>query len=112
FETCGRDKVVREGYAVQPVMLGAAVRTDSVRAEAALGAGAVAEAAACGVGRGGRGLKRPAGESACPTTQYHTGMRVVLISCFLLSAADWPEWRGPHRDGVLTEEPKSYPEKL
>jgi len=30
----------------------------------------------------------------------------------VLSAADWTEWRGPHRDGVLTSEPKSWPEKL
>jgi outer membrane protein assembly factor BamB len=27
-------------------------------------------------------------------------------------AADWPEWRGPHRDGFVTEEPKNWPEKL
>jgi outer membrane protein assembly factor BamB len=31
---------------------------------------------------------------------------------FLLLAADWPEWRGPHRDGIVFEEPKSWPEKL
>jgi outer membrane protein assembly factor BamB len=31
---------------------------------------------------------------------------------FLLLAADWPEWRGPHRDAVVFEEPKSWPEKL
>jgi outer membrane protein assembly factor BamB len=29
-----------------------------------------------------------------------------------LTAADWPEWRGPHRDGALTVEPKAWPEKL
>ncbi len=27
-------------------------------------------------------------------------------------AADWPEWRGPHRDGALNAEPKAWPEKL
>lgn len=39
----------------------------------------------------------------------------VLAACLLVSslaAADWPEWRGPHRDGILTSEPKSWPEKL
>ena len=30
----------------------------------------------------------------------------------LLTASDWPEWRGPHRDGVVTGEPKNWPEKL
>ncbi len=28
------------------------------------------------------------------------------------NAADWTEWRGPHRDGVLVNEPKAWPEKL
>jgi outer membrane protein assembly factor BamB len=36
---------------------------------------------------------------------------VALGSC-LAMAGDWPEWRGPHRDGVLTGEPSSWPEKL
>jgi len=40
----------------------------------------------------------------------------VVTASFLVSsmiaAADWPEWRGPHRDGILTNEPKSWPEKL
>jgi outer membrane protein assembly factor BamB len=31
---------------------------------------------------------------------------------FLFIAADWPEWRGPHRDGIVVQEPKSWPEKL
>jgi outer membrane protein assembly factor BamB len=34
----------------------------------------------------------------------------LLVSTIF--AADWPEWRGPHRDGILTSEPKSWPEKL
>jgi outer membrane protein assembly factor BamB len=36
-----------------------------------------------------------------------------LLSAFtLLIASDWPEWRGPHRDGFVSEEPAAWPEKL
>jgi outer membrane protein assembly factor BamB len=31
---------------------------------------------------------------------------------FLISAADWPGWRGPHQAGIVTEEPKNFPAKL
>ncbi len=37
---------------------------------------------------------------------------LLLLSSTALIAADWNGWRGPHRDGVLIEEPKSWPEKL
>jgi outer membrane protein assembly factor BamB len=36
----------------------------------------------------------------------------VLVAAALAMAADWTEWRGPHRDGVLLDEPKAWPEKL
>jgi len=38
---------------------------------------------------------------------------VLGAACAVLAmAADWTEWRGPHRDGVLINEPKAWPEKL
>jgi outer membrane protein assembly factor BamB len=36
----------------------------------------------------------------------------IWFLLFSLIASDWPEWRGPHRDGVVLEEPKAWPEKL
>jgi outer membrane protein assembly factor BamB len=36
----------------------------------------------------------------------------LFFAAFTLLAADWPEWRGPHRDGMVSEEPKAWPEKL
>ena len=36
----------------------------------------------------------------------------VLVAAALAMAADWTEWRGPHRDGVLLDEPKAWPDKL
>jgi len=36
-----------------------------------------------------------------------------LISGVVISAQDWPGWRGPNRDGATTHsEPKAWPEKL
>jgi outer membrane protein assembly factor BamB len=38
---------------------------------------------------------------------------VSLIACWSLFAQDWPQWRGPNRDGVAPfREPKAWPEKL
>jgi outer membrane protein assembly factor BamB len=38
---------------------------------------------------------------------------VSLIACWSLLAQDWPQWRGPNRDGVAPfREPKAWPEKL
>jgi hypothetical protein len=38
---------------------------------------------------------------------------LLLLSAFtLLIASDWPEWRGPHRDGVVSEQPITWPERL
>jgi outer membrane protein assembly factor BamB len=36
----------------------------------------------------------------------------ALVGATLATAADWTEWRGPHRDGVLLNEPNAWPEKL
>jgi outer membrane protein assembly factor BamB len=43
--------------------------------------------------------------------------RLTLFLAVILAAAgaeDWPQWRGPHRDGVAAgfREPKAWPEKL
>jgi outer membrane protein assembly factor BamB len=37
---------------------------------------------------------------------------LLVLSAFTLIASDWPEWRGPHRDGVVSEQPSTWPEKL
>ena len=38
---------------------------------------------------------------------------VCLVAGWSLWAQDWPQWRGPNRDGVTRfSEPKSWPEKL
>lgn len=31
------------------------------------------------------------------------GLTVLVIGCGTLQAADWPQWRGPQRDGIVTE---------
>src|SRR5882762_9220483 len=36
----------------------------------------------------------------------------VASTIAAVAASDWTEWRGPRRDGVLTAEPKVWPEKL
>ncbi|MGA3042332.1 MAG: PQQ-binding-like beta-propeller repeat protein [Bryobacteraceae bacterium] len=39
---------------------------------------------------------------------------ILAILAFSAPAEDWPQWRGPHRDGVAAgfPEPKAWPEKL
>ena len=39
---------------------------------------------------------------------------VLAVLSFSVPAADWPQWRGPHRDGLAIgfPEPKPWPEKL
>ena len=39
---------------------------------------------------------------------------VLAVLSFSVPAADWPQWRGPHRDGIAIgfPEPKAWPEKL
>jgi outer membrane protein assembly factor BamB len=39
---------------------------------------------------------------------------VLVVLSFSVPAADWPQWRGPHRDGIAIgfPEPKAWPEKL
>ena len=44
--------------------------------------------------------------------RFATVLTAPYLISFTIVAADWPEWRGPHRDGILTSEPKSWPEKL
>jgi outer membrane protein assembly factor BamB len=41
-------------------------------------------------------------------------MRTVSLALIasLAFAADWPGWRGPQHDAIVTEEPKNFPEKL
>src|SRR5258706_251030 len=39
---------------------------------------------------------------------------LILLIALPAFAEDWPQWRGPHRDGVSTafREPKTWPERL
>ena len=46
-----------------------------------------------------------------PSLSLPLALAVIAIS---VPAEDWPQWRGPHRDGVAAAfpEPKAWPEKL
>ena len=50
--------------------------------------------------------------SYAPPIKIIRALVLVVAWAFLATAADWTEWRGPHRDGVLVNEPKAWPEKL
>jgi|SRR5579883_2087853 len=39
-------------------------------------------------------------------------MNLAAILTISLLAADWPSWRGPDHSAIVTEEPKTFPEKL
>lgn len=49
----------------------------------------------------------------------HRFVKIALVSAFVLGthcrgvdAGDWPQWRGPARDGRAADAPESWPEKL
>lgn len=39
---------------------------------------------------------------------------ILIVSASFVSAADWPQWRGPHRDAVVTDftAPPTWPKEL
>ena len=39
---------------------------------------------------------------------------ILFLAATVLFAVDWPQWRGPARDGVVPsfQEPRAWPEKL
>jgi len=37
---------------------------------------------------------------------------ILFVVASLLMAGDWPGWRGPDRDGIVSQEPKTWPETL
>src|SRR5262249_3409348 len=69
------------------------------------------------VSRDGRGLALSAADGVAIGVIWIMLIRALI--CFaglalIASAEEWPQWRGPQRDGVATGfiEPKTWPEKL
>jgi outer membrane protein assembly factor BamB len=44
-----------------------------------------------------------------PTKNFWLSWLIFLVACTLVHAADWPQWRGPGRDGHVPSLPESMP---
>src|SRR5579859_2701912 len=66
--------------------------------------------------RATRKSPQPAGGKACPTGRALAVVCLLQLSLSLTMASDWPQWRGPNRNGLSDEKgflkawPKTGPE--